>query len=187
MLKVFQLALVTLVVIVMVPVSQPKAASYAFNAENVVTSNPSAFNASLSAFPAVSISIQDSAVQSGSFSATYIGSPANFGGDYASLISFNIGNTLTVTPTVGDASTFRANLLFDTDGSVTAGALFYDGAGFKIDLAGTAALFQGVFAPTDTGGQGFVSGTLTAVPEPASLILLAGGMLGLAWTRRRVH
>lgn len=187
MLKVFQLALVTLIGTVMAPVSQPKAASYAFNATTVVTSNPSTSSDFLNAFPAVSISIQDSAVQSGSFSANYIGSPANFGGDYASLISFKIGNTVTVTPTVGDASTFRTNLLFSTDGSVSAGNLFYDGASFKIDLAGTAALFQGVFAPTDTGGQGFVSGALTAVPEPTSIVLLTAGIFGLGLVRQRAR
>lgn len=35
-----------------------------------------------------------------------------------------------------------------------------------------------------TGGQKFVIGTFTAVPEPTSLIVLAGGALGLGWTRQ---
>ena len=178
--EVTQLAIASLIAAISAPISQLKAATYAFNATDVVKSDPLASNGSVSAFPAVSISIQDSAVQSGSFSSTYVGSPASFRGDYTSLISFNIGNAIAVTPTSGDASTFRANLLFDTDGSVSAGAIFYSGASFAMDLAGSSSLFQGVFDPTDTGGQGFVSGTLTAVSEPTSIALLIAGFFGLA-------
>lgn len=185
--KVFQLALASLIATFIAPISQLKAATYAFNATDVVTSDPSASNGAVSAFPTVSISIQDSAVQSGSFSATYVGSPASFRGDYTSLISFNIGNAITVTPTSGDASTFRANLLFDTDGSISAGAIFYSGNSFAIDLAGSSSLFQGVFTPTDTGGQGVVSGTLTAVPEPTSIALLTVGIFGLALIRQHAR
>ena len=177
-----QLAAVALVTMVVAPMDQLKAATYAFNATII---GPSASDGAPRTFPEVSISIQDIAVQSGSFSATYVGGPANFQGDYASLISFNIGSATTVTPTTGDPSTFRVNLLFNVDGSINAGALFYMGDNFKIDLGGVGDLFQGAFSTPDIGGEGFASGTFTAVPEPSSIVLTLAGIAGLGLLRRR--
>lgn len=182
--RIVQLVAAALVTMIVAPVDQLKAATYAFNAESF---GPSDSGVPLDTVPAVSISIQDSAVQSGSFSATYVGGPANFQGDYASLISFNIGSAITVTPTTGDPSTFRANLLFNTDGSIDVGALFYMGDNFTIDVGGFDGLFQGSFAPTVTGGEGFVNGTFTAVPEPSSILLLTAGICGLGLIRRRAR
>ena len=110
-----------------------------------------------------------------------------FIGNYASLVSFNIGNIVHLTPTFNETSTFRANLLFDTDGSVSVGALFYSGGGFELDLAGSTDLFQGVFTPSDDANQGFVTGTLNAVSEPSSLVLLGASVFSISLIRRRTH
>ena len=176
-----QLATVALVTMVVSPMDQLKAATYAFNARTI---GPSASDGALRTFPEVSISIQDTTVQSGSFSATYVGSPANFQGDYASLISFNIGSATAVTPTTGDPSSFRAYLIFNADGSINAGALFYMDDNFKVDLGGVDGLFQGAFSTPNIDGEGFASGTFTAVPEPSSIVLTLAGIAGLGLLRR---
>ena len=164
-----------------------KAATYTF-IPTMVTNSPSNSQASEyepSTFPGVSISIEDRAVASGFFSTMYAGSPATFSGDYASLISFNIVGLVDLTSSFSALSTFRANLLFNTNGSVSAGALFYSDDSFEVDLAGSADLFQGAFGSSADSYQGFVTGTLIAIPEPNSFILLGASVFGIRLTRRR--
>ena len=169
-----------------IPGAPVQAATYTFNPTTIINGPKSApfFPYTPSDFPKVSIAIQDSAVQSGAFSATYNYIQSTYGGDYSSLISFNIGNFISLTPSLGGVSSFRANFLFDPLGNVTAGALFYSSDRFEVDLAGTAALFQGTFVPSDNLDTGFASGTFTAIPEPASLLLLVTAM-SLTVRRRR--
>ena len=187
MYKRFHLAIGALLASLLTLPSPLEAATYTFHPIALTNSPSQALDYEPNTFPIVSISIQDSAVASGSFSTTYTSSPATFGGNYASLIYFDIQNIVDLTPDFSGSSSFRANLLFNTDGSVSAGALFYSGDSFEVDLAGSADLFQGAFNTYGNTYQGFVTGTLIAVSEPTSLVLLGISVFSMSLIRRWTH
>lgn len=166
---------------------QLKAATYTFIPSTVINSSSSAPSQRYTenTFPSISLSVQDSAVQLGFFSANYTNQSGNYSGNYFLLSSFSIGNIVNISSNAGDVGVFRANLLFDTDGNVSTGAISFNSNQFGIDLAGSAGALQGAFNSANNTNAGFVSGTFVTVPEPTSLFLLSGSMVCAVWLRRR--
>lgn len=165
---------------------QLQAATYTFTPSTVINSNsPAPLQIyTENTFPSISLSIQDSAVQSGFFSANYTNLSGAYSGEYSSLINFNIGDIISISSNAGSIGVFRANLLFDSQDNVINGAISFSSDQFKIDLGGSAGLFQGTFASANNVNTGFVGGTLVTVPEPTSLFLLSGSMVCAVWLRR---
>jgi hypothetical protein len=103
----------------------------------------------------------------------------------------SIGNFV-IDTAAGEVSGFAMN----SGGlDVSSAPLFTIGSGLRLDLTGTAA---GAISATFFGGNSDITQTLTGfrvgvadpqptavTPEPASLLLMASGMIGLATTARR--
>jgi hypothetical protein len=89
------------------------------------------------------------------------------------------------TSTPGYLLTFSELPGVPTEGADIAPGAFLDGFVFQFDQQVGAMVFEALFADP-SGGDPFVfNGTTTPVPEPATILLLAAGISGLGFVRRR--
>jgi len=99
--------------------------------------------------------------------------------------------------TLGTDTDFAGNILADTSITLTTGASILCGRAIALDAAvtmDTNVISSDCTAEdfdsgrTDSGSIGFSGGSLAAVPEPSSVLLLTAGLLGVGATMRtRAH
>ncbi|MEN6451372.1 MAG: PEP-CTERM sorting domain-containing protein [Thermoguttaceae bacterium] len=107
--------------------------------------------------------------------------------DVAGVTGTGVAVTLTVYTDATHASTYSATLAEGTTGTVAIPYTSFTvlGSGVAVDFAHVGAIVLGIDGTGNVGSDIAINSISTAVPEPASLTLLAAGAIGLLCIGRR--